>query len=126
MKRIQNIKSFIYIWIVIFLILGIYPSLNFDKIQLIFIFIAFVIYVIYSIDIGFFNKIYDIWMKLAGVLGKVSSTFIMFFLYFFLFTPISLILKLLSKDLLKKNIDKKCDSYWLKRESQPQSMKNQF
>jgi hypothetical protein len=47
-------------------------------------------------------------------------------LYFGFFTPISLVLKLLGKDLLNKKIDKSQESYWVERKTQPQSMKNQF
>ncbi len=50
----------------------------------------------------------------------------MFILYFGIFTPVSLVLKILGKDLLKKKMDKQGSSYWIDRETQPQSMKNQF
>ena len=125
-KRIKDLKFFSYIWITIFFILGIYPLFGSHKINLIFISIAIIIYIISLINIKILEKFYDIWMKIGEFLGKISSTIIMFILFFMLFTPISFILKLLSKDLLKKKIDKNSTTYWIKRDEQPQSMKNQF
>ena len=50
----------------------------------------------------------------------------MFILYFCIFTPVSIFLKILGKDLLDKKIDKSQNSYWIERKKQPESMKNQF
>lgn len=46
--------------------------------------------------------------------------------FYLVFTPVSLTLKILNKDLLNKKIDKKIDSYLITREIQPTSLKNQF
>ncbi len=72
------------------------------------------------------KHIYNTWIKFGEFLGKISSTIILFFLFFFLFTPIAIFLKLIGKDLLNKKIDKNKTSYWLSREMQPTSMKYQF
>jgi len=50
----------------------------------------------------------------------------MFVLFYFLFTPIWLILKLFWKDILKKKIDKNLKTYWIKREEKMNSMDYQF
>ena len=59
-------------------------------------------------------------------IGGVISKIIMFALYFGVFTPYSIFLKIIGKDLLNKKIDKSRESYWTEREKQPESMKNQF
>jgi len=63
-----------------------------------------------------------IWLIYGGIISKI----IMFILYFGLFTPVSIFLKILGKDLLSKKVDKSKYSYWVNRKDQPQSMKNQF
>jgi hypothetical protein len=125
-KNVKDLKNFSYIWVAIFFVLGIYPLFNSNEINLIFISSSIIIYILSLINIKIFKSFYDIWMKIGEILGKISSSIILFIIFFILFTPISFILKLLSKDLLKKKIDKNSTTYWIKRDDQPQSMKNQF
>ena len=66
------------------------------------------------------------WMKITHFIGNIFAKIALFVLYFFVFTPIALFMRLLKKDLLYKKIDKEKESYWIKRESQPQPMTNQF
>jgi len=47
-------------------------------------------------------------------------------LFYLFFTPVAFILRLFGKDLLNKKLDKNKESYWTNRETQPESMKNQF
>lgn len=122
----KDLKIFVYIWICIFLIIGIYPIVNYEKVKFVFIGISILLYIISIINLNVFTKFYNIWMKIGEFLGKISSSIIMFFLFFGIYTPISLVLKIFSKDLLKKKIDKDKSTYWIKRDTQPQSMKNQF
>jgi hypothetical protein len=58
-------------------------------------------------------------------LGKIFSPVIMLLIFFVVVTPIGLIMRLLGKDLLnlKKNNNK---SYWMKKDTNNQSMKDQF
>lgn len=66
------------------------------------------------------------WLKLAEILWWINTRIIMFFLFFFIFVPIWLIMKLLWKDLLNKKIDKNLKSYWINRNNQPWNSKFQF
>ncbi|MDZ7818381.1 MAG: hypothetical protein U5K55_07080 [Aliarcobacter sp.] len=128
MKNIKkkDLKIFVYIWMGIFSIIGIYPIVNYEKVNLIFIGIAFLLYIVSIINLNFFSNFYNVWMRIGEFLGRISSSIIMFFLFFGIYTPISLVLKIFSKDLLNKKINKDKSTYWIKRETQPQSMKNQF
>lgn len=69
---------------------------------------------------------YKVFIKFGNLIGGIISKIIMFVLYFGLFTPVSIFLKIIAKDLLNKKVDKSKKSYWIERESQPQSMKQQF
>ena len=72
------------------------------------------------------SSFYRVWVKFGEVIGGVISKVIMMILFYVMFTPISFVLKLLGKDLLNKKIDKNASTYWVTRETQPGSLKNQY
>ena len=51
---------------------------------------------------------------------------VMALVYFIFLTPISLILRLFGKDLLGIKVNKKIDSYWIKRKKNIGPMRKQF
>jgi len=68
-----------------------------------------------------------IWLKKFGTaLGKIQTTLIMSFLYYFLLAPIGLIFQLVT--LIKKAFTLKPQSYWVERDYQEdlKNIKNQF
>lgn len=56
------------------------------------------------------------WMALAVVLGFIMTRVILSLLYFLVFTPMSIIAKLVGKSFLDMKIDKSASSYWYYRE----------
>ena len=69
-----------------------------------------------------------LWMKLGFLLGKIVNPIIMGIIFFGLFAPISLVMKLFGRDELKLKL-KPCRSSWrMKEENRTnlQSFKNQF
>jgi hypothetical protein len=56
--------------------------------------------------------LYRPWMKLASFLSWVNTGLILFLMFYLIFLPIGLLLKLLGKDLLDIKIDKNKASYW--------------
>lgn len=120
MIKIKDLKIFAFIWSLIFTVIGIHYKIN------IFIGIAGIFFLIGMIKPIVLSNFYKAWIKIGEYIGGIVSKIIMFMLYFGLFTPISIFLKFLKKDLLNKKIDKSKRTYWIERESQPQSMKNQF
>ena len=71
-------------------------------------------------------KLYQNWVKFGNILGKINGFLISFVLFYGIFTPTALILKLLKKDLLNKKLNPTASSYFIDRTSQPGDMKNQF
>ena len=47
-------------------------------------------------------------------------------IFFFTVTPTGIIMKLLRKDLLKKKLDVKVRTYWVKKNKYTGSLRNQF
>jgi len=138
----KDLTTFAYIWALIFFVVGIYPlyqsglsalptrvsleelkSLNIRSWSLL-VCLAFLI-------IGTFipkilSVFYTVWVKFGELIGGVVSKIILLILFYGLFTPVSIALKILRKDLLHKKLDKECHSYWQKRTLQPGSLKKQF
>ena len=119
----KNAKFFGYIWSAIFLIIAYKNSMN---------------AVFLSLAGGFFlcsccypeiflkTRLLQAWIKIGDFLGKINSKIIIFILFFFIFTPIGLLLKIFNKDLLSKKLDKTANTYFKLRETPPTDMKNQF
>lgn len=78
---------------------------------------------------GFMRPLYRGWMALAVVMGFVMTRVILTILYYGMFTPIALVMKLLGKDPLHERLDKQAETYWVKRERhayEPQSSEKMF
>lgn len=65
------------------------------------------------------KPLYRVWMTFAVVMGFVMTRVILTVIYFGLFTPVALTLKLLGKDLLEERWNKTAASYWVKRQQVP-------
>ncbi|MGH7493268.1 MAG: SxtJ family membrane protein [bacterium] len=75
------------------------------------------------------KPVFKVWMSFAVVMGFVMTRVILAVLFFALFTPVSLVAKLLGKDLLDERWDKNADTYWVKRPPaffDPRSAENMF
>jgi len=67
-----------------------------------------------------------LWFKFGIFLGFIVSPIVMGIVYFLVVTPIGLFMRLLGKDLLKKDKVKNVSTYWIKRDKQKSTMKKQF
>jgi hypothetical protein len=68
-----------------------------------------------------------LWMGFGLLLGKIISPIVLGFIFFFLFTPLAIILRFFKRDELRLRFEKK-NSHWIKRDAplQYESFKNQF
>jgi hypothetical protein len=55
------------------------------------------------------------WMSLAIVLGLIVSTLLLTVFFFFVLTPIGLAARIVGKDFLRRKLDAKTPSYWIRR-----------
>ncbi len=75
------------------------------------------------------KPVYIAWMRFAYVLGWVNTRLILAIMFYLVFTPIGLALRLLRKDLLERKIGEGELSYWKKKEtlgSNPLQYERQF
>jgi len=64
------------------------------------------------------KPLYIIWMRFAFMLGWINTRLIIFIIFYLIFTPMGLVIKLFGTDLLDRRIKKDKESYWVKKEQQ--------
>ena len=118
-------KSFGLVFFIVFLIIAIYPIFKNGDIRIWSLIISFVFLSLGLINSKILTPLNKMWFKLGLLLGKIVSPLIMLFIFFFVVTPIGLLMKILKKDLLnlKFNNDK---SYWIEKNNIKSKMKNKF
>ncbi|MBN2411278.1 hypothetical protein JXQ31_06265 [candidate division KSB1 bacterium] len=67
------------------------------------------------------KPLHTFWMGLALFIGYFMSRLLLSLLFFIVFSPVSLFLRLLGKDILKQKIDKSANSYWIKKDKKDRS-----
>lgn len=70
-----------------------------------------------------------IWMSFATMLGFIMTRVILSIVYYILFFPIGLVLRLSGKHQSQEDIDKNAESYWIlrdKKEYHPSDSEKQF
>lgn len=118
--------SFALLLSVILLLISLYPLIYSGKI------ISWLSYTaLITLLLGFFySSIFSyplkLWIKFGYFLGSVVSPVIMAIIFFLIFTPMGMILKLFGVDLLLENRKQNSDSFWIKRSKPPESMDKQF
>lgn len=78
---------------------------------------------------GYLKLLYSLWMKFAFVMGWVNTRLILFILFYLVFTPIGLVMRIFGVDALDRKIDKSRNSYWKKKEKRcfnPSDYERQF
>ena len=123
--KLGSNRSFGIVFFVVFLIIATYPLLNDNSIRLWSLIIGIIFLILGIINSKILTPFNILWMKFGLLLGKIVSPIVMGFVFFGVVTPISIIMKLLRKDLLNLKRNKK-ETYWLKKEEIKSNMKNQF
>ena len=93
--------------------------------------ILFLILAIFFLILGLINSkiltpFNKTWIKFGEVLGSVVAPLVMVAIYFIVLTPLSFLIRIFGKDLLKLKFDKKINSYWIEKEKKLGSMDKQF
>ncbi|MFH1878386.1 MAG: SxtJ family membrane protein [Candidatus Omnitrophota bacterium] len=75
------------------------------------------------------KPVYRVFIKIAHAIGWVNTRLILIVVYYFLLTPIGLLMRVFTKDPLNRKIDRGCGSYWIKRKNvfcPKEELKNQY
>ena len=123
--KISSNRSFGIVFFIVFLIVAIYPLINNADLRIWSLIISIIFLILGLINSKFLTPLNKLWFKFGLLLGRLISPIIMGIIFFFVVTPIGLILRIFGKDVLnlKKNNAK---SYWIKKNGPISKMKNQF
>ena len=127
MKNIKTSsnKSFGIVFFIVFIIISLYPLLNQEDIRIWSLVIAFIFFILALLNSKILTPINKIWTRFGLFLGNFISPIVMGIIFFFVVTPIGLLMRLFGKDVLnlKKN---KFSTYWIKKTDQKSRMEKQF
>lgn len=62
------------------------------------------------------KPVYIIWMRLAFILSWINTRLILMVIFYLIFTPMAFLIRVFHGDLLDRKINKKSDTYWIKKE----------
>ena len=124
MKKSSS-KSFGYLFFSLFLILSLWPVLNDNSVNFLFLSISAVFLILTILKSKILDFLNNYWIKLGELLGRVVAPIIMFLVFFVIVTPLSLLTKLLKKDLLNMRFNDS-KTYWANKVKKIDSMDKQF
>ena len=124
-KNKSSNRSFGIVFFIVFLIIGIYPMLNKGDLRLWSLIISIIFLILGNLNSKVLTPLNKIWFRFGILLGKIISPLVMAIIFFFVVTPIGLLMRFIGKDVLnlKFNNDK---SYWVEKKGPKSKMKNQF
>jgi hypothetical protein len=98
----------------------------------IWLFFSFIIFIlsltfliITIIKPSLFTFLNRLWIQLGILFGKIISPIVMGLIFFFVLTPIGILVKIFKKDVMSLKIGG-ASSYWITRKDKVQSMNKQF
>ena len=124
-KSISSNKSFGIVFFVVFLIIALYPLLENESVRVWSIIVSVIFLILGLLNSTILSPLNKVWFKFGIALGNFVSPIVMSLVFFIVVTPISIIMRVLKKDLLNlKKGNKK--TYWIERSKIESKMKNQF
>ena len=123
--KIGSNRSFGIVFFIVFLIIAIYPFLNQGELRLWSLIISITFLILGLLNSKLLSPLNKIWFKFGIFLGKIVSPLVMGLIFFFVVTPIGILMRILNKDLLNLKFNKKA-TYWIEKNDPKSKMKNQF
>ena len=118
-------RSFGIVFFVVFLIIALYPLINDGNLRIWSLIISLIFLALGLINSIILTPLNIIWFKFGLFLGKIVSPLIMGTIFFFVVTPIGVLMRILNKDILNLKYNNK-STYWIEKSGPKSKMKNQF
>jgi len=126
MKSQSSNRSFGLLFFIVFLTIGLWPLKNGDNLNLYFSITSLIFLILGLVNSKLLSPLNKAWIKFGEILGLIIAPIVMAFVYFIFLTPVSLVVRVFGKDLLRVKFNKKIDSYWIKRKKNLGPMNKQF
>ena len=126
MKLKGSNRGFGLLFSLVFFIIGLWPLLKSESPRVVFLIFSFTFLALGLINSKILTPLNKAWIKFGELLGRIIAPIVMAVVYFTVLTPISIIVRMFGKDLLKVKFSEKTKSYWIKRNKDLGSMDKQF
>ena len=123
--KISSNRSFGVVFFVVFLLIAFYPLTYSEDIRTWSVIISLIFLILGLLKSKILTPLNKLWFKFGIFLGKIISPIIMGAIFFFVVTPIALLMRLIGKDVLNLKYSKN-KSYWIKKSGPKSKMRNQF
>ena len=123
--KIGSNKSFGVVFFIVFLLIALYPLIYSEEIRVWALVISLIFLILGVFNSKILSPLNKVWFKFGIILGKIVSPFVMGVIFFFVVTPIGIIMRIFGKDLLNLKYNKD-ESYWIEKKGPKSKMKNQF
>ena len=120
----KNNITFGLLFFIFFFIIGLYPLVSVGVIRIWSVVLSLVFLIITIIRPNLFTFLNRSWIQFGIFLGKIISPIVMGLVFFFVVTPIGILVRILKKDVM--GLKRGASSYWINRKDKLQSMKKQF
>ena len=120
----KNNITFGILFFIFFLIIGLYPLISVGVIRILSVVLSLLFLIITIVRPNLFTFLNRSWIQFGIFLGKIISPIVMGLVFFFVVTPIGVLVRILKKDVM--GLKRGATSYWINREDKLQSMKKQF
>ena len=129
MNKLITIKTkeniiFGFLFFFFFIVIGLYPLIEGEPARLWAIILSIIILIVTIIQPRLFTFLNKFWIRFGASLQKITSPIVMFFIFFFVVTPIGVLLRLFKKDIM--HLKKKSTTYWIDKPDDAQSMRKMF
>ena len=124
--KIGSNRSFGLVFFVVFLVISLWPLIYGDSIRIWSLIVSTFFIILGLMNSKLLTPLNQLWIKFGMILGAIISPVVMAVIFFLVVTPISFVMNIMGKDLLKTRYDKKKESYWIKRDQPIKTMKNHF
>jgi hypothetical protein len=123
--KISSNRSFGIVFFIVFLIIATYPLIDNGDLRIWSLITSIIFLILGLINSKILRPLNKLWFKFGILLGRLISPIIMGVIFFFVVTPIGIMLKIFGKDILNLKY-KNVKSYWIKKSDLSSKMKNQF
>lgn len=127
--KIGSERSFGVLFSAIFAVIGLWPLASVGNVRLWSLFLSGLMLLAALARPSLLRPLNRLWFQIGLLLGKVTTPVVMALLFFFVVTPVALLMRLFGKDTMRLKRGDGASSYWLARTPRgPQrgSMRDQF
>lgn len=122
-------RSFGLVFTVVFCVAGLFPLYRGGPIRQWALMVAGVFLLAALAHPRILSPLNRVWMRFGLLLHKITNPIILGAIFYLVFTPMALLLRMLGKDLLRLKMEPGSKTYWIVRQPPgpaPESMSNQF